>query len=118
MTDDPHYVSTWQRYRRWRWIFLISWFGIFPYGLVVMGISAVFGIKSDWLMLLFVPWMLFFIIAGNAPRMTRCPRCDNPFFLKWGWARTPWRRSCSSCGLPIWSTRDPDEPGPSADAAK
>jgi hypothetical protein len=109
--DDPNYVARWRFYRRWRLAAIISFAGWIPYGLLVMFTADAFGVGSSSPIRL-VPifaWMLFFAVAAVMLSITRCPRCEETFFMRPWWpGHQPFARRCLHCELPKWATYNPE----------
>ena len=63
---------------------------------------------------LFTAWVVVivvFFVAANQHQYWSCPRCGQPFHLKYGKLyrlSNPFARHCVNCGLPKWADIDPD----------
>ena len=112
--DAESYSQAWNRYRTLNRAFWVT-LAVLP--LLFLATAAVAALMPARILqaIGFVVCVLgtvaLFIRLGYLNFMLhgwRCPRCCRPYFVRWWTGYVPFVRKCMHCGLPKWSTDDPD----------
>ena len=101
---------TWRRYERLRKRLLLVWGAWFPFVLIAILLGRAGWQVPVWIPLLFaLPWSIATVVLGVRAAYWPCPRCRNPFFLRFG-VFPAYSGTCPHCGLRFGEGVDSRDP--------
>ena len=109
MTKDTDYSAAWRDYRKRNYMMWGAFLGWPVFGVIVsISWELLFG-KSNWIVVLFLPYMAFCAHCAIKLAIFTCPRCGNSFHGRGTGLfsfQNPYSKSCPNCGLPKYSVTD------------
>lgn len=109
---DPAYAQAWKEYRKRNYIFWGAFLGFPFFGIIVSIVWEWLFSKSNWIVLVFLPYMAFYFHAGVKRGTFKCPRCEHLFHARGNSLfsfHNPYTGKCMNCGLPKYAPCDPGE---------